>query len=77
MNGDHVTYFYSFGVKYFPKEIKKIINNKNITSNNIYKIQANDFIIFVFYLLTLCFKVKVYWIIPIYVLLMNMKRIIK
>ena len=39
-NGDNVTYFDSFGVEYIPKEIKKFIGNRNITTN-IYRIQAN------------------------------------
>ena len=41
MNGDNVTYFDSFGVEYFPKEMKKIIINKNIIAN-VYRIQTND-----------------------------------
>ena len=41
VNGDTVTCFDSFGVEYVPKEIKKPIGNKNITTN-IYKIQPND-----------------------------------
>ena len=28
VNGNNVTYFYSFGVKYISKEIKKLIGNK-------------------------------------------------
>ena len=41
MDGDNATYFDSFGVEYVPKEIIKIVGNKNITTN-IYKIHAND-----------------------------------
>ena len=41
LNGDNVTYFVSFRVGYIPKEIKKLIGNKNITKN-VYRIQAND-----------------------------------
>ena len=41
MKCSNVTYFDSFGIEYIPKEIRKIIGNKNITSN-IYGIQAND-----------------------------------
>ena len=37
VNGDNVTYFYSFGVKYISKEIKKLIGDKNIY---IFRIQA-------------------------------------
>ena len=44
VNGDNVKYFDSnitcFGVECFPKEITKLIGNKNIT--NIYRIQVND-----------------------------------
>ena len=36
-------YFDSFGVEHIPKEIKKLIGNKNITIN-IYRIQAYDLI---------------------------------
>ena len=39
MKGENAKYFDSFGVKYIPKEIKKLIDNKNITTN-IYKTQA-------------------------------------
>ena len=41
MNSENVTYLDSFGVEYIPKEIKKIIGNKNIITN-IYRIQAYD-----------------------------------
>ena len=41
VNGDNVTYFDSFKVEHIPKEIEKLITNKNITTN-IYRIQAND-----------------------------------
>ena len=36
-----MTYFDSFGVEHIPKEIKKFINNKNITVN-IFRMQACD-----------------------------------
>ena len=39
MNGNNVIYFDSFRVEHIPKEIKKIIGNKNIVPN-IYRIQA-------------------------------------
>ena len=35
-----VIYFDSFGVEHIPREIKKFINNKNIT--NIFRIQAYE-----------------------------------
>ena len=40
VNGNNVIYFDSFGVEHIPKEIKKFIENKNVT--NIYRIQAYD-----------------------------------
>ena len=39
VNGDNVTYLDSFGVEYIPKEIKKLMGNKN-NITNIYRIQA-------------------------------------
>ena len=44
MNGDHVTYFHSFGVEYVQKEIRKLIADKNIIKD-VYQIQAYDSII--------------------------------
>ena len=41
VNTKTVTYFESSGVEHIPKEIKKIINNKNIIGN-IFRIQAYD-----------------------------------
>ena len=32
VNSDNATYFDSFGVEYIPKEIAKLIGNKNITT---------------------------------------------
>ena len=40
MNGNNTVYFDSFGVEHIPKEIKKFIGNKNITS--IYRTKAYD-----------------------------------
>ena len=54
-----MTYFDSFGVEHTPKEIKKIINNKNVTSK-IFRIQAYDSVMWGYFcidLLNLCFKV--------------------
>ena len=48
VNGNNVKYFESFEVEYNPKEIKKFIGNKNITIN-IYRIQANDSIMYWIY----------------------------
>ena len=39
VNNKTVTYFDNFGVEHIPKEIKKIINNKNIIAN-IFRLQA-------------------------------------
>ena len=41
MNGDNATYFDSFGVEHIPKRIKKIIGNRNVTTN-IFRMQAYD-----------------------------------
>ena len=41
VNSKNVIYFDSFGVEHIPKEIEKIINNKNIIAN-IFRIQAYD-----------------------------------
>ena len=38
---NNVTYFDSFGVEHIPKEIKKIMGNRNIVTNT-YRIQAFD-----------------------------------
>ena len=47
-NNKTVTYFDSFVVEHIPKEIKKFINNKNITAN-IYRVQAYHSIIGTFF----------------------------
>ena len=44
VNSDNVTYLERFGVEHLPKEVKKFIANKNITTN-IYRIQAYDSIV--------------------------------
>ena len=41
VNDNNVTYFDSFRVEHIPKEIKKLIANKNI-KQNIFRIQAYD-----------------------------------
>ena len=41
---ENLTYSDSFGVKHIPKEVRKFIGNKNITTN-IYIIQAYDSIL--------------------------------
>ena len=46
---NNVTYFNSFGVEHSPKEIKTFINNKNIKTN-IFRIQAYDLIIFLYWI---------------------------
>ena len=45
MNGDNLTYFDSFGVEHISKEIKKFIDNRNITTN-IIKIKAFDSVMY-------------------------------
>ena len=44
MNAENTSYFDSFGVEHIPKEIRKFIKNKNITTNT-YRIQAYNSII--------------------------------
>ena len=44
VKGENVANFNSFGVENIPKEIKKFIGNTNIKTN-IYRIQANDFML--------------------------------
>ena len=45
VNNKTVTYFDSFGVEHIPKEIMKLIGNKNIVTN-ILRIQAYDSIMY-------------------------------
>ena len=46
INNSNITYFNSFGVEHFPKEIKAFINNNNINNKNIktniFRIQGYD-----------------------------------
>ena len=44
VNDNNVIYFDSFGVEHIPKEIRKFIRNKAI-STNIYRIEAYDSIL--------------------------------
>ena len=39
VHNNYVTYFDSFGIEHIPKEIKTLINNKNIKTN-IFRMQA-------------------------------------
>ena len=41
VNNKTVTYFDSFGVEHIPKDLKKVINNRNIIVN-IFRLQAYD-----------------------------------
>ena len=41
MNGYNVIYFDSFGVEHIPKEIRKFIENKDVTTK-IFRIQAHN-----------------------------------
>ena len=43
VNNNNVTYFDSFGVEHIPKEIRKLIGNKNFITN-IFRIHAYDLI---------------------------------
>ena len=57
MNAENVTYFDSFVIEDIPKEIKKLIENKNIITN-IYRIQAYNSIICIGFINSML-KVKV------------------
>ena len=60
VNNNIVTYFDSFGVEHIPKEIMEFINRKKIITN-IYRIQAYDSIMCVFFVLdslNLCLMIK-------------------
>ena len=48
VNGENVTYFDNLWIKHIPKEIKKLIGNKNITVNY-YIIQAYNSITCVYF----------------------------
>ena len=45
VNNNDVTYFHSFGVEHIPKEIKELINNKNIKTK-IFRIQACESVMY-------------------------------
>ena len=75
VNAEYVKYFDSFGVELIPKEIKKLIKNKNIITN-IYRIQAyNSIMCGYFWIGFVDFMLigKVYESIQICFLLTNMK----
>ena len=58
VNGDNVTYFDSFRVEHIPKEIKKFIGNKYITTN-IFSPQAYNSIMCVYFCIGfIVFKLK-------------------
>ena len=79
VNTENITYFNSFGVEHIPKEIRKLIGNKNITTN-IYRIQAFDSIMcqhFCTEFVDFMLKGKSVLEYAIYFLLMNIKRMIK
>ena len=44
VNGNNIIYFDSFGVEHIPKEIRKLIGNRDLLTN-IYRILANDSIV--------------------------------
>ena len=48
VNSKTVTYFDSFGIEHISKEVKKIVNNKNIIAN-IFRIQAYDSVMYGFF----------------------------
>ena len=79
MNAESATYFDSFGVEHIPKEIRKFIGNKNITTN-IYRTQAYDLIMcgyFCIGFINFMLKGKSLLEYKNLFLLMNMKRMTK
>ena len=79
VNDNNVTYFGSFGVEHIPKETKKFIGNKNITTN-IYRIQAYGSMMCVYFcigFIDFILKDKNLVVYTIYFLLMIMKRMTK
>ena len=80
LKGDNITYFDSFSIEHIPKEAKKFIPNKNITTN-IYRTEAKDSVIcgyfcigFIDFMLK---GKKVCLILPIDFQLTNIKKMIK
>ena len=59
VNNKTVTYFDSFGFEHIPKEMKKIINNKNIIAN-IHRAQNYDSIMCGYFCIRsiICLRVK-------------------
>ena len=47
-NRNEVVYFDSFGVEHVPEEIKVFVGNKNIKAN-LFRVQANDSVMFVYF----------------------------
>ena len=45
MNANNIVYFDSFGVEHIPKEIKKIIGNKDLIMRGYFCIRFIDFIL--------------------------------
>ena len=78
-NNNNVTYFDSFGVEHNSEEIKKLISNKNITTN-IYRVQAYDSIMrrsFCIAFIDLCLREKTLQILQIYFNQTILKRLTK
>ena len=57
VNGNYVKFFDSFGFEHIPKEIRKLIKNKNII-RNIYRIQAYDSVIYRYFCIAFMLKGK-------------------
>ena len=71
-----IAYFDSFGVEHVPEEIKEFIGNKNIKAN-VFRVQAsNSMIVDIFALdsLILCLQVKNSLILPVWFLVMILKK---
>ena len=79
MNVNNITCFDSFGAEHVPKEIKKLMNNQNIT--NIYRIWAHDSIMCTYFCIGvidfLCFRVKTLQILELHFHLTTFRKIMK
>ena len=79
MNGNNVIYFGSFRDEHLLKEIKKFMGNENMTQN-FYRIQEYNLIMcgyFCIRFIDFMLKVKICWLVQIYNLFENMKRMLK
>ena len=80
VNAKNAKYFYSFGVEHIPKEIIKLVGNKNITTN-VYRTSAHGSIMCGYFCIGFIdFMLKdkrLFYSIQIYFLLMIIRWLIK